>query len=46
MDAPTRQEDIVKILPHIGVFLEVNDGGGLMPPVIYKELHSTHARTV
>jgi hypothetical protein len=46
MGAPTRQQDIVKILPHIGVFFQVNDGGSLVPPVINEELNSTHARTV
>ncbi len=40
------EEDIVKILPHIGVFSQVNDRSGLMPLIIHKELHSTHAHTV
>ncbi len=40
------EQDIIKILPHISMFLQVNDRSRLMPPIVHKELHSAHARTV
>jgi hypothetical protein len=40
------EQDIIKILPQIGVFPQVNDRSSLMPMVIYKEMHSTHTCTV
>lgn len=42
----SREQDIIEILPHIGVFSQVNDRGGLMPLIVHQELHSTHAHTV
>lgn len=46
MRAPTRQQNVVKILPHGGMFLQVNDHRSFLASVIDNELDSTHACTV
>ncbi len=43
MGASTRQQDIIKVLPHVPMSLQINDHRGLLSTAIDKELHSAHA---
>ena len=40
--ASTRQQDIIKVLPHVRTGLQINDHRGLLSAAINKELHSAH----
>ena len=46
MSALARQQDVVEVLPHVRVLLQVNDHGSFLPPVINDELHSAHGATI
>jgi len=46
MSAPTRQQDVIKILPERRMLLQINDRGGFLAAIIHEKLHSTHVGTL